>query len=213
MALGRQPWTTCRRHCNSGQCSSRLRTAGTSTPETRGQACWSCTLPVATQLCKGANLNLNSQTCSLYATPACCKICQPRALHLLAQLCEQAAQVSVPPVLFLVLPAGPELCPRACIQEPRPWVFSDEERPFAKGFIGSRATLQKEPGRSSRDFLWLPGAGSRQASSLGSQRPCLGNSVSPLPRENRRLSMGFFLSRDFSSSCIQTTYMGLSTGV
>ena len=94
VALGRQPWTTCRRHCNSGQCSSRLRTAGTSTPETRGQACWSCTLPVATQLCKGANLNLNSQTCSLYATPACCKICQPRALHLLAQLCEQAAQVS-----------------------------------------------------------------------------------------------------------------------
>ena len=40
--------------------------------ETRGPACWSCTLPVETQLRKGADPSLNNQTCSLRGTPACC---------------------------------------------------------------------------------------------------------------------------------------------
>ena len=69
---GRQPWTTCRRRCTSELCSSRLRTAKPSTRETRGQACWSCTLPVETQLRKGADPSLNNQACSLRGTPACC---------------------------------------------------------------------------------------------------------------------------------------------
>ena len=41
----------------------------------------------------------------------------------------------------------------------------------------------------------------------------LGHSVLPLPRENRRLSMEIFCRDYFSSSSIQTVYMGLSTGV
>ena len=55
VAHGRQPWTTCRRRCTSELCSSRLRTAKPSTHETRGRACWSCTLPVETQLHRGAD--------------------------------------------------------------------------------------------------------------------------------------------------------------
>ena len=72
VAHGRQPWTTCRRRCTSELCSSRLRTAKPSTHETKGNACWPGTLPVETQLRRGADPSLNNQTCSLRATPACC---------------------------------------------------------------------------------------------------------------------------------------------
>ena len=72
VAHGRQPWTPCRRRCTSELCASRLSTARPSRHETRGPACWSCTLPVETQLRKGADPSLNNQTCSLRDTPACC---------------------------------------------------------------------------------------------------------------------------------------------
>ena len=72
VAHGQQLWTTCRRRCTSELCSSRLRRADPSTHETRGQACWSCPLPVALQPRRGANPSLNKQTCSLRAKPACC---------------------------------------------------------------------------------------------------------------------------------------------
>ena len=120
VAHGRQPWTTCRRRCTSEQCSSRLRTARTSTHETRGQACWSYTPPVAPQLCRGADPSLNNQTCSLRATPACCTFASLELRILLATLREQPAHVSVPPhYLFFVLPTSSELCPRAGILESR----------------------------------------------------------------------------------------------
>ena len=51
VAHGRQSCTTRRRRCTSEHCSSRLRTARTSTHETRGQACW-------------------SRTCLLYTSPS-----------------------------------------------------------------------------------------------------------------------------------------------
>ena len=41
----------------------------------------------------------------------------------------------------------------------------------------------------------------------------LGHSVLPLPCENRRISMGGFVTIIVPSSCIPTVYMGLSTGV
>ena len=72
VAHGRQPWTTCRRRCTSEYCSSRLRTAGTSTHETRGQACWSRTLPVAIQPRDAADPSRTNRTCSHRAPPACC---------------------------------------------------------------------------------------------------------------------------------------------
>ena len=72
VAHGRPPWTTCRRRCTSELCSSRLRTAKPSTQETRGQACWSCTLPVEIQPREGADPSITDHTCSLRATPACC---------------------------------------------------------------------------------------------------------------------------------------------
>ena len=50
----------------------RLRTADPSTHETKGQACWSCPLPVALQPRRGADPSLNNQTCSIRAKPACC---------------------------------------------------------------------------------------------------------------------------------------------
>ena len=56
-------------------------------------------------------------------------------------------------VPFLVLPASPELCSRACILESIPLIINDEERPFAERFIGPRVCLRKEPGRSWRDLL------------------------------------------------------------
>ena len=58
---------------------------------------------------------------------------------------EQPAQASVLPLsFFLVLPARLELCPRACILESRPRIFSDEQRPFAEGFMGPRAIFLLE---------------------------------------------------------------------
>ena len=53
--------------------------AETSTPETRGKAGWSCTLPAARQHCRGADPSLNKQTCSRYASML--RVRQPRALH------------------------------------------------------------------------------------------------------------------------------------
>ena len=72
MAHGRQLWTTFRRRCTSELCSSRLRTADPSTHGTRGQACWSCPMPVALQPRRGAAPSLNKHTCYLRAKPACC---------------------------------------------------------------------------------------------------------------------------------------------
>ena len=53
-------------------CSSRLRTADPSTHETRGQACWSCPLPIALQPRRGADPSLNNQTARSALSPACC---------------------------------------------------------------------------------------------------------------------------------------------
>ena len=96
VAHGRQPWTACRKRCTSELSSSRLRTAKLSTHETRGQACWPCTLPVETQLRKGANPSLNNQTCSLRATPTCCPFASLVLCILLASLLVQPDHVSVP---------------------------------------------------------------------------------------------------------------------
>ena len=71
VAHGRQPSTKCRRRCTLELCSSRLMTAKPRTHETRGQACWSCTLPVAIQPREGADPSITDHACSLCATPAC----------------------------------------------------------------------------------------------------------------------------------------------
>ena len=122
VAHGRQPWTTCRRRCTSEQCSSRLRTARTSTPETRGQACWSRTLPVAMQPREGADPSLINQTCSLRDTPACCKFSSLALCILLAQALRAAsASLGTASAPFsLVLLTSSELCPRAYILESSP---------------------------------------------------------------------------------------------
>ena len=162
VAHGRHSWTTCRRRCTSEQCSSRLRTARTSTHETRGQACWSYTPPVAPQLCRGADPSLNNQTCSHRATPACYTFASFAFCISLAPLCEQPAQVALPPLhLLFVLPTSSESCPRAGILESITWITGDQERPFAEGSVGPRANLRKEPGRSSRDILWKTRGGPR----------------------------------------------------
>ena len=64
-------------------------------PPTRGQVCWSCPLPVAPQLCRGADPSLNNQTCSLRATPACCTCASLELRILLATLREQPVHDSV----------------------------------------------------------------------------------------------------------------------
>ena len=71
VAHGQQPWPTCRRRCTSKHCSSRFRTARRSTHETRGQASWSRTLPVAIQPREGADPSITDQDFSLWASPAC----------------------------------------------------------------------------------------------------------------------------------------------
>ena len=53
---------------------------------TRGQVCWSCPLPVAPQLGRGADPSLNKQTCSLRATPARCTFASLELRNLLAPL-------------------------------------------------------------------------------------------------------------------------------
>ena len=90
------------------------------TPETRGQACWSRTLPVATQPREGADPSLHNQTCLLRATPACCKFAGP-APHIYkhrSASSQRNPRYRLSP--FLVFPASLELLPRACILESRP---------------------------------------------------------------------------------------------
>ena len=112
--------------------------------------------------------------------------------------------VSAP--LFLVLPTGSELCPRAGMlesrrnnQRPRKPVF-----PFCRGSTDLVLFAARV-----RPFF----AGHHWTTGSGQSGLCLGHSVLPLPCENRRLSMGFRRDIYFSSSSsIQTVYMGLSTG-
>ena len=121
VAHGRQLWTTCRRRCTSELCSSRLRTAEPSTHETRGQACWSRTLPVEMQPPEGADPSITDQTCLLRATPAYCDF---------ARLALRISQHRSPSsqhkpryrlcTVFLVLPTSSELCPRAYVRESNP---------------------------------------------------------------------------------------------
>ena len=69
------------------------------------------------------------------------QFCQPRAPHLTASLCEQPAQVSVPPLnLFFVLPTSSELCPRVYILE--------------SGLRDKRRGLLVLPSASCRATLW-----------------------------------------------------------
>ena len=49
-------------------------TCGNRTPAKRGEAFWSCPLPVAQHPRRGADPSLNKQTCSLRATPVCSPI-------------------------------------------------------------------------------------------------------------------------------------------
>ena len=92
------------------------------------------------------------------------QFCQPRALHF-TSTAPRAASASLGTAsapFFRVLPPSSELCPRAGILESRPWISSDQESPFCRfteGSIGPRASLRREPGRSSRDILWTRGAG------------------------------------------------------
>ena len=71
------------------------RSSGNRFPAPRGQLCSSCPLPVAPQVCRGANPSLNNQTCSLRHTPAFCKFASLECRILLAALRAQPAHVSV----------------------------------------------------------------------------------------------------------------------
>ena len=79
LPVGRRPrgtWTTLdfvQKALQHGATLLATQDGRTCTPETPGQACGSRTLPVVTQLRGGADPSLNSQTCWLRATPACCK--------------------------------------------------------------------------------------------------------------------------------------------
>ena len=132
-------------------------------PATRGQVCWSCPLPVAPQLCRGADPSLNNQTCSIRATPACCTFASLELRIFLAPLREQPAQVSVPSLHLFLWCFRPA---RNYAPEQAYWnrneIISDQESPFcrfAEGSIGLRANLRKESGRPSRDIIGTTGAG------------------------------------------------------
>ena len=132
-------------------------------PATRGQVCWPCPLPVAPQLCGGADPSLNNQTRPLRATPACCTFASFALRILIAPLREQSAQVSVPSLhlcFWCVRPAR-NYAPGQAYWN-RDGTISDQESPFcrlAEGSIGPRANLREESGRSSRDIIGTTGAG------------------------------------------------------
>ena len=115
---------------------------------------------------------------------------------------------------FLVLPTGSELCPRAGVLESKR--NNDQESPFfpfTEGPTGPRANLRQESGRSSRDITGL-----RELVQVGLLLPRLPESVpgplrfAPSLRKQAALD-GIFSRFFFSSSSIQTVYMGLNTGV
>ena len=94
--------------------------------------------------------------------------------------------------LFLVLPTGLALCPKAGILESRRNYQRPRQPnlPFCRGSTDPVLICGKTHAvlrGTSPDY----GSWSKWAySSLGSRRLCLGHSVLPLPCENRRLSMG-----------------------
>ena len=168
VAHGRQPWTSCRRPFTSERRSSRFQDGRTSAPETRSQACLPRSQPAYFSTApRRAGTCLNSQTCSLRATPACCKFASlalritstaPRAA--IANL--DIASVSCTSGLAQSSDGHATTFDLWCFRQVRnfslvctldsiPRIISDEESPFAEEFMGPRAELQMEPGRSSRE--------------------------------------------------------------
>ena len=120
VAHGRQLWTTCRRRCTSELCSSRLWTVDPSTPETRGQVCWSCPLPVALQPRRGAiRASTTRPARSALSQHAVTLPASGVASHSIASHAASArpgtasAPSSVPPTRS-------DLCPRADARESNP---------------------------------------------------------------------------------------------
>ena len=169
VAHGRQPWTSCRRPFTSERRSSRFQDGRTSAPETRSQACLPRSQPAYFSTApRRAGTCLNSQTCSLRATPACCN-----SVSLALRIYQHSSASSQrKPRYRLCLPylwACPQLCltcnriclcwffrqvrnfALACILDSRPRIICDEDSPFAEDFMGPRANLRMEPGRSSRE--------------------------------------------------------------
>ena len=168
MAHGRQPWTSRRRRFTRERRSSRLRTAERVCPRQEVRLiCPALRQLVLTTLRREADTSLNSQTCSLRATPACCKFASlalritstaPRAA--IANL--DIASVSCTSGLAQSSDGHATTFDLWCFRQVRnfslvctldsiPRIISDEESPFAEEFMGPRAELQMEPGRSSRE--------------------------------------------------------------
>ena len=164
---GRQPWTTCKRRCTSEQCSSRLRTAETSTHETRGQAWFSRTFAGCYATPRRSRPKPHQP--DLFAPPYASMLYfrQPRVPHF-TNTAPRPASASLGRyrlcTFFGRLATSSELFPRAGILKSRPWIISDQVSPFcrfAEGSIGPRANLRKDSGRSSRDVIGTTGAGPR----------------------------------------------------
>ena len=118
VAHGRQPWTTCRRRCTSELCSSRLWTANPSTHETRGQACWSRTLPIKYNPAKEPTQA--SQTRLVRSALRQHAVILPAsrfASHSIAPRAASASPGTASAPSFMVLPTSSELCPRAYVRE------------------------------------------------------------------------------------------------
>ena len=128
VAHGRQPWTTCRRRCTSELCSSRLWTANPSTHETRGQACWSRTLPIKYNPAKEPTQA--SQTRLVRSALRQHAVILPAsrfASHSIAPRAASASPGTASAPSFMVLPTSSELCPRAYVRESNPY---DKSRSF-----------------------------------------------------------------------------------
>ena len=120
MAHGRQLWTTCRKRCTSELCSSRHWTVDPSTPETRGQTCWSCPLPVALQPRRGViRASTTRRARSTLSQLAVTLPASRFASHSLAPHAASArpGTASVP---SSVPPTRSYLCPRADARESNP---------------------------------------------------------------------------------------------
>ena len=145
-------------------------------------------------------------------------MCQPRASHFPrnAPRAASACLCTVSAPLFCCFRPSRNYAPGQAY-----WnldgIISDQESPFclfSEGPTEPRANWRQESGLSSRDIIATTGAGSSRrfiASAPGVR--AWATPTLPLPCKNRRLSMAFLSRFFFSSSSVQTVYMGLRTGV
>ena len=239
VAHERQPWTSCRRRFTSERRSSRLRAAERVRPRQearlvhlalrqlvltqlrREPAHASMARPVCSVLRQlVANLPASRSAFTSIAPRAASASLDTASVLYISGLAQSSAWHATAFALFRCFRQVRNFA-LACILDSRPMIISDEESPFAEDFMGPRANLRMEPGRSSRE----PPLNYQRWTkiSLSPRLPeavpgCPGPWATPFcpflaKTGGSRWAYFFFVAIIFPVQQLQTVYTGLSTGV